>query len=161
MSLPLNIDVSQILLHAGNFVILGGGMYILLYKPVSDFMKKRRAHFEDLERQANESSQSASLLKAEYEDMLTSAKNDADVEYNKIIKKAKGDAENILNNAKKEAEGIINEAKAKAENDRKAIMEQLTPKISAMAKKAASYALDNPQGSIEEFIKSEEEQNEQ
>ena len=42
MNLPLNIDFQQILLHLLNFVILAGGLYLLLYKPVNKFIKKRR-----------------------------------------------------------------------------------------------------------------------
>ena len=34
MNIPLNIDFQQILLHLLNFAILGGGLYLLLYKPV-------------------------------------------------------------------------------------------------------------------------------
>ena len=38
---PLNVDWQQILLHLLNFTILFGALYILLYKPVKDFMKGR------------------------------------------------------------------------------------------------------------------------
>ena len=44
MNIPLNIDWQQILLHVLNFVILFGGLYFLLYKPVKNFMAKREAH---------------------------------------------------------------------------------------------------------------------
>ena len=43
MNIPLNIDWQQILLHVLNFVILFGGLYFLLYKPVKNFMAKREA----------------------------------------------------------------------------------------------------------------------
>ena len=42
MNVPLNIDWQQILLHLMNFAILAGGLYLLLYKPVKQFMAKRR-----------------------------------------------------------------------------------------------------------------------
>ena len=41
MQLPLNIDWQQILLHALNLVILVGGLYALLFKPVKKFMDQR------------------------------------------------------------------------------------------------------------------------
>ena len=50
--MPLNINFQQILLHMFNFVILAFGLYMLLYKPVVAFMKKREDHFADLEKQA-------------------------------------------------------------------------------------------------------------
>lgn len=40
--MPLNIDWQQILLHLLNFLILGVGLYLLLYKPVRKFMKRER-----------------------------------------------------------------------------------------------------------------------
>ena len=42
MNIPLNIDFQQILLHLLNFAILGGGLYLLLYKPVVTALRKAR-----------------------------------------------------------------------------------------------------------------------
>ena len=46
MNVPLNIDWQQILLHLFNFIILAGGLYLLLYKPVKNFMEKREANWQ-------------------------------------------------------------------------------------------------------------------
>ena len=43
--MPLNIDFLQVLLHMLNFVILAGGLSLLLFKPISKFLDQRRAHF--------------------------------------------------------------------------------------------------------------------
>ena len=48
MNIPLNIDWQQILLHLLNFVILAGGLYLLLYKPVKTFMEKRQQYYHCL-----------------------------------------------------------------------------------------------------------------
>ena len=40
MKLPLNIDWQQILLHALNLVILVGGLYALLFKPVKKTIRR-------------------------------------------------------------------------------------------------------------------------
>ena len=48
MSIPLNIDWQQILLHLFNFAILAGGLYLLLYRPVKQFMERRQTHYEEL-----------------------------------------------------------------------------------------------------------------
>ena len=47
--MPLNIDFLQVLLHMLNFVILAGGLSLLLFKPISKFLDQRRVHFETLE----------------------------------------------------------------------------------------------------------------
>ena len=46
MNIPLNIDWQQILLHLLNFVILAGGLYLLLYKPVQTFMETRQKRWQ-------------------------------------------------------------------------------------------------------------------
>ena len=51
---PLNIDWQQILLHLFNFTILFGALYILLYKPVRDFMAKRTAYYADMDARAED-----------------------------------------------------------------------------------------------------------
>ena len=52
MNLPLNIDFQQIFLHLFNFAILAFGLYILLYKPVKDFLEKRQEHYEAMNAEA-------------------------------------------------------------------------------------------------------------
>ena len=54
MNIPLNIDWQQILLHLFNFSILVGGLYLLLFKPVKNFMDKRAKHYQDMENAAAE-----------------------------------------------------------------------------------------------------------
>ena len=51
---PLNIDWQQILLHLFNFTILFGALYILLYKPVKNFMDGREAHYADMDSKATQ-----------------------------------------------------------------------------------------------------------
>ena len=40
MGIPLNVDWQQILLHLFNFIILFGGLWLLLYKPVVTALRK-------------------------------------------------------------------------------------------------------------------------
>lgn len=73
MNIPLNIDWQQILLHLMNFVILAGGLYFLLYKPVKAFMDKRAAYYQEQADQAAQTTQAAQQLKADYEARLSAA----------------------------------------------------------------------------------------
>lgn len=61
MNIPLNIDWQQILLHLLNFVILAGGLYFLLYKPVKQFMAKREEHYRSVDAQAEPPAQKCGL----------------------------------------------------------------------------------------------------
>mgnify|MGYP004589039821 CR=1 FL=1 len=78
MSIPLNIDWQQILLHVLNFIILAGGLYFLLYKPVSGFMKKREEKYGEMDRLAEEKLKNASEKEEEYEKKLLSAQSEID-----------------------------------------------------------------------------------
>ena len=59
MGVPLNIDWQQILLHMFNLIILTGGLYFLLYQPVTAFMKKRQEYYAGLEADAQAKLQEA------------------------------------------------------------------------------------------------------
>ena len=67
---PLNIDWQQILLHLFNFTILFGALYILLYKPVKDFMDGREAHYADMDSKATQALADAESSKASYEEKV-------------------------------------------------------------------------------------------
>ena len=60
MNVPLNINLQQILLHLFNFLLLFGGLYLLLYKPVKDFMKGREEHYSEMDSKAE-----AAIVEAE------------------------------------------------------------------------------------------------
>ena len=64
MNIPLNIDWQQILLHLFNFSILVGGLYLLLFKPVKNFMDKRAKHYQDMETAAAEREKATRELEA-------------------------------------------------------------------------------------------------
>ena len=64
MNIPLNIDWQQILLHLFNFSILVGGLYLLLFKPVKNFMDKRAKHYQDMESAAVEREKATAEMEA-------------------------------------------------------------------------------------------------
>ena len=78
MKLPLNIDWQQILLHAFNFILLGGGLGFLLYKPVKKFMNGREEYYKNMD--------------AEAEKKLADAKADAE-KYSKLLADAEKETE--------------------------------------------------------------------
>ena len=66
----LGIDFLQIFLHVFNIVILFGGMYILVYKPVVAFMDNREKEYKETEEKAVKLLSEAEGKKKEYEDAL-------------------------------------------------------------------------------------------
>ena len=77
MGVPLNIDWQQILLHLFNFLILAGGLYLLLYKPVKAFMEKRKAYYADMVAAANAKKAEAEVTQRQYAQHLETAEAEA------------------------------------------------------------------------------------
>jgi F-type H+-transporting ATPase subunit b len=122
MNIPLNIDWQQILLHLFNFAILAVGLYILLYKPVRDFMDKRKDYYAELDRQANQKLSSAEKLSSEYEGKMAVVDDEIAEKKADAVKEMELYREAKIKKAEKETELILNEARAKAEDERSRII---------------------------------------
>ena len=119
--MPLNIDFQQILLHWMNLAILTWGLYVLLYKPVKQFMDKREAHYQELERQAADKLAQAEQLKAERQAQLDQAGEEIRQARAKAQQSAQQAAQEQLDQAQAQAQHIVAKAQAEAEQSRERI----------------------------------------
>ncbi len=135
--LPLNIDFQQILLHLANFAILFFGLYILLYKPVKDFMDKRQAHYKSLDDEANDKLAGAKEKEEEYLNKL----NSVDEEIDKKKKEAAAELDTMRvekeKEAKEKADKIVEDARKEAESVRANIINSASKDITDMVSQAA------------------------
>ena len=99
MNIPLNIDWQQILLHFFNFSILVGGLYLLLFKPVKDFMAKREQHYQAIDddaaaklREAEEKVKSADERVAALDNELTAQRESAAKEASALAERQRATA---------------------------------------------------------------------
>ena len=122
-NIPLNIDWQQILLHLFNFSILVGGLYLLLFKPVKNFMDKRAKHYADMESAAVEREKSTAALEASMRQRQAAL--DAELDE----KRAAAARENAENDRKK----IVDEANREAVSIAEAAMEKLLAKETSRA----------------------------
>ena len=138
---PLNIDWQQILLHLMNFVILFAILYFLLYKPVRNFIEKRKAAYTEMDDQANQAKAEAEELKAKYEEQL--ANIDAEILEKKqgATLAAEQQAKGIRQKAMEDAQEIISRAKQQAKAERERILDDAGNSIAEMAKDAAEKAI--------------------
>ena len=120
MNIPLNVDWQQILLHWMNLVILTGGLYLLLYKPVKQFMEKREAHYRELDEQAARKLEEAEALKASYQAKLDGAEE----EIRQARAKAQAAVQQSVEEQKAQAEQIIAKAHAEAASSRERMMRE-------------------------------------
>lgn len=140
--LPLNIDIQQILLHAVNLVILIGGLYIILYKPVKDFMDKRVQHYKDIDEQADKLIAESLEKKQMYEDKLSNADDEIAKLKNDAAAKSREAAAKELADAKAEAEKIRSNARTLAENEKEKILLDAKKEIADLAAQAAAKIID-------------------
>lgn len=121
--MPLNIDFQQILLHLLNFAILFTGLYILLYKPVKDFMKKRHDHYSEMDNRTRADLEGAEKTKKEYEDRLATANSEIQEKKNRFEADMNEMKKERIAEAEKEAGKIIANARETAEREKKRIIE--------------------------------------
>lgn len=141
MGLPLNIDWQQILLHLFNFVLLAGGLYFLLYKPVKSFMDKRTEYYRGLDDEAKTKLEKAESVHAEYEALLDNAEKEIAAKRAESLKASEAEGAATVAKAKVQAEAIVASAKLTAEKEREEILENAKAEIVDMAAKATEKLL--------------------
>lgn len=137
MSIPLNIDWQQILLHLFNFAILAGGLYLLLYRPVKQFMEQRQAYYQNIHQEAQQVKEQADQMKAEYQEKMSQVE--------KAIAQRQADAEQELEqlrsqqvaDAKQEAEEILAKAQENAQREKTEMISKASRELVDIAVTAA------------------------
>jgi len=142
--LPLNIDWQQILLHLFNFAILAIGLTYFLYRPVQDFMNKRKAYYEDIERQAAEKERHAHEMEYQYEKRLSEANEEI---HRHEVEESTRIAQEIqaqMEEAKSQAKRIVDDARKEAQAAKARILESTQKDITDMVvSSAAKLLLEN------------------
>lgn len=133
MNIPLNIDWQQILLHLFNFVILAGGLYFLLYKPVKNFMNKRIAYYQGLEKEAADKIEQAKAQEQEYKNRLESVDLEANCKKEQAARDAEKTAKMIIDDANKQKEQILEQAQKQAEHEKEKILQDAKEEIVGLA----------------------------
>lgn len=156
--MPLNINVVQILLHMLNFVILAGGLTLILFKPVSKFLAERKEYFEKIEKENAEKAEENERLKAEYETKLVEAKEEIAALRQQSEKEAADAAKSYIDSAKEQAALIIKNAEKDAEERKSHILDSAQTEISELVIEATQKLLsdtaseDRSRALYDEFI---------
>ena len=135
--MPLNIDPQQILLHLFNLVLLFGILYVLLYKPVHDFMENREKEYQKRDKDTKDALSDAEKLKAEYETKIAEAEKDYAVTRANISAEAEADRERIIGDAHEHAAKIVEDARDKAQKEHDRLMARAQSEIAEYVSKAA------------------------
>ena len=135
--MPLNIDPQQILLHLFNLVLLFGILYVLLYKPVHDFMDKREEEYAKRDQSTKDALSDAEKLKAEYEAKLLEADKENAMERASLSAAAESEREKIISDAHERADKIVNDARDKAQAEHDRLIARAQTEIAEYVSKAA------------------------
>lgn len=137
MNVPLNIDWQQILLHLLNFAILAFGLYLLLYKPIKDFMEKRTAYYKQMDEEAKEKLTSATSLEAARQIQLSEIEVEISRKKAVAAKEAEEQAAAELQTAREQAEKILSDARTSASVEKERIVSSAGREIAELAAAAA------------------------
>lgn len=139
----LGIDIVQILLHMLNFVILFGGLALLVYKPVMKFLNDRRAHFEALEAQTAAAKEESDRLQEAYATRI----HDAEAEIAALRQKAEREgaavAKGYIDAAREKSAAIVTAAEQAAEMRRAQILDSAQTEIGELVLEAAQKLLSD------------------
>ena len=131
--MPLNINFQQIFLHLFNFVILGGGLYLLLYKPVVDFMNKREQYFSNLEKETQQALEQAKEKEAQYNEKLNQCNDEMAIKKVEAMIECEKLVDARIQSAKEEASHILEDAHIKAKMHHDKMVEQAKEEITDLA----------------------------
>ena len=152
-NLPLNIDIQQIFLHLFNFTILLAALYFLLYGPVKNFMNKRSAYYEDLDRQAQDKLEEAERIHQDYQRRLEAADSEIQEKSLQAQKLAMESAEQQLKKAQTEAAHVLAKASAEAKAEKERIINDARDQVEAMIAVAAEkLILANTSAAFDQFL---------
>lgn len=157
--MPLNIDFLQILLHMLNFVILAGGLTLLLYRPVSRYLTERTERLESARRENEENAAKNAAMKAEYEAKLAAAETEIAAMRAEAEKTAAASAEATISEAKKKAAALLASAEREAEERREHILDSAQTEIGELVLAASQKLLgdtvtpERDHGLYDEFIR--------
>ena len=146
MNIPLNIDWQQILLHFFNFSILTGGLYLLLFKPVKDFMDKRKQTYEQMDAQARQARDEAQQLKTQAEESLAQLDKELVEKRSSAEKQAALYTQQQQQAARQQADKLLSDARAQAEQEGKRILAQANRDAVSLVESAMDKLADRQTG---------------
>ena len=150
--MPLNIDWQQILLHLLNFVILAGGLYFILYKPVKSFMAKREQHYKEIDDYAMKNRVEAEELRKAAQEKLDAAEEEIAAMHVKASDEIEAEKQRQLGEARAEARRILETAGKTAELRSKKALADSNDDIRALAMDAVRKMLLSDGNALDHFL---------
>ena len=139
-----------------NIIVLFLLLRIFLFKPVMKILDKRAGEIKKTLDDAETKKNEAAELKAQYAEELKAAGTRADAILKEATDNAKVQREKIIDKAKKDADNLIKTAEKQIELDRQQTMKEMRSQIEDVALRAAQKAMENDdvsESSISSFLR--------
>ncbi len=157
MNMPLNIDWQQILLHWFNLGILVGGLYLLLYKPVKQFMSKREEYYQHQEEEIAMHLQNAKSKEEDLQSKLNSVEEEILARRKQADAIMARDREQKIEETRKQCEKLLADAKLTSELERKHIVDSAREEVAQIAIEAVNKLMASDTGDmLDQFLAEEE-----
>ncbi|MBR4425347.1 MAG: hypothetical protein IKS66_05325 [Oscillospiraceae bacterium] len=159
--LPLNIDWQQILLHLLNFVLLSGGLYFLLYRPIQSFLAQREQRYTEREAESVRLRTEAEAMRDEYADKLRRADAEIAARREQIERAAEQEAQLQLQQAQAQVKLILSRAETVSESRRSETVRDLHREAAALAMEAVKHlVLTDGEQALDRFLDAAESESE-
>ena len=160
MQIPLNIDWQQILLHLFNFTILAGGLYLLLYRPVKNFIKKREEHYQSLDQAAQKDREEARQMAEDYKARLSEVDKEIAEKKRQAQKEMDQLRQQELEQTRQQADTLLAQARAATQQEHDAMVakasKELTEMVVNAAERIALKSQGDPYGQFLDLVEGEE-----
>ncbi len=150
--MPLNIDWQQILLHLLNFVILAGGLYFLLYKPVEDFMAKRAQEYKDIDDYAMKNRVETEAMRKAAQEKLDAVQEEIAQLRIKAGDEMEAEKQQMIADARTEARRILDTAGKTADQRAKKALADSNDEIRDLAMEAVRKMLLSDEDALDKFL---------
>ena len=130
-----------------------------LFKPVLDILQKRQDEVDKIYADANKAKDEANTLRADYENRLAAAKEEAGEIVRTATAAAQRKSTEMLEEAQTKASGLVARAEAQIAQEKKKAINEIKDEISGMAVDIASKVVEREISAkdheklIEDFIK--------
>ncbi|NLB81423.1 MAG: ATP synthase F0 subunit B [Clostridiaceae bacterium] len=153
MKIPLNIDWQQILLHLLNFSVLSLGLYLLLYKPIKNFMEQKAGYYNKMDIDTKGKLKQAEDMEASYKERLEDLETTIENRRASAVQQIQQEINRLLENAQEQAAKIISDAQDAAQRERAKILEDTQQEIAHMAMAATEKLLaKSASDALDEFL---------
>ena len=160
----ISVNIWSILISLANLLIIFLILKKFLFKPVQRVMNTRQEQVDKIFSEADKSRDSANQMKQEYEQRLSSARQEADSMIKTAAQTAQRKSDQIISDAKNQASHVKQKAEEEIAQQKKQMLQDVRSEISELAVDIASKVVEREinqkdyEGFVDDFIKNVGEQ---